>query len=176
MDMRRHLRNIGVAAMLAVGAIAGGAATSVPASATPAVPAAAPAPHGTALTFSTKLVRPGAGPVRDGRAAAAIIFCSGSVSFPTVTGGAVRVDVAASCDTPVDNIQVRARVLRNGQIQAERLSPLASGISASIFAVDGCTGVPFSYVGDGFATFSKAGFVNSPFELSGQTPAVNILC
>jgi hypothetical protein len=126
------------------------------------------------VTFSTTLTKPA--DVKSRFAVQEIIACSGFITFPAQVGGAVRVDIHAECSAPVDNIRLVPAILINGVVMAERPENFPGVAAADRFAVFGCPGVPLTYVGRGTATFTKAGFVNSPFVLSGDTLPVSIFC
>lgn len=170
----RQLRALALVSALVVLCAAGSA---LPAGAAPSPGPGRPAPVSAAplstTSFSTTLTRTADGDV----GAADVIYCGGYVTYAYDSGGAVRADAEASCTAPVDQIWLRVGLYNGGGVNiAERFASAVNDVAASQFAVFGCPGLTATYSSAGAATFTKAGYANSPLYLVGQTPPVSITC
>lgn len=105
-----------------------------------------------------------------------IIYCGGTVSYPYVSGGRVRVDVEASCSDVVDTIEVGAALAAGSILVDQQFASAGPAIGNGVQASSPCPGYSVAWAGAGAARFTKAGYANSPLVLSGQTPYVNITC
>jgi hypothetical protein len=171
--MRHSIRRAGPAIVLAVSCASSVTLAATPAHALdhPSVRFKAAGPGGK-QSFKVTLKRTAAAPMQ----AEEVITCGGTITYPYRSGSDVRVDTQTSCDGVVDSIWITLGIGVNGVLVNTSDRTVGPANYNSHFITTPCLAGTNNYKGAGIVTFTKAGYANSPLNMTAQTPYVSIAC